>query len=292
MSYLKNFWKGNSMIVKIIRLLLLAFLLAAGTAMAQSDVEGSKDHPMFTRMPSFFIEDYQTSDFDSNLFIVSTKVEGDWEEKSVEGRKTTIWYTLQEGAKGPSSLQIIRNYQKAAEKISGKKLYENDDPGARRLTMMVPGGGKETWLQVESSGPGGYVLTIIEKGDLKQEVTATDMLDAINKDGHVALYINFDTGMATIKPDSAPIIDQIAAMMKSVPALKLAVEGHTDNVGDAKKNKKLSEDRANAVVQAIAEKGIDKSRMSAAGFGAEKPVGDNKAETGRAKNRRVELVKR
>lgn len=281
------------MIVKTFRLLLLAFLLAVGTATAQPDAEGSKDHPMFTRMPGFYIEDYQASDFDSNQFIVSTKVEGDWEEKSIEGKKTTIWYTLQEGAKESSALQIIRNHQKAAEKIGGKKLYENDDPGARRLTMMVPGGGKETWVQVESSGiPAGYVLTIIEKGDLKQEVTATDMLDALNKDGHVALYINFDTGKATIKPDSAPIIDQIAAMMKSSPALKLAVEGHTDNVGDAKKNKKLSEDRANAVAQAIAEKGIEKSRMSSAGFGAEKPVGDNKAESGRAKNRRVELVKR
>jgi len=280
------------MILISFRLLLLTFLLAAGTATAQPDVEGSKDHPMFTRMPGFYIEDYQASDFDSNQFIVSTKVEGDWEEKSVEGKKTAIWYTLQEGAKGPSSLQIIRNHQKAAEKIGGKKLYENDDPGSRRLTMMVPSGGKETWVQVESSGSGGYFLTIIEKGDLKQEVTATDMLDAINKDGHVALYINFDTGKATIKPESAPIVDQIAAMMKSAPALKLTVEGHTDNVGDAKKNKKLSEDRANAVVQAIVAKGIDKSRMSAAGFGAEKPLDDNKSESGRAKNRRVELVKK
>ncbi|MBF0633065.1 MAG: OmpA family protein [Nitrospinae bacterium] len=276
---------------KVFRLLLPAFLLILGTASAQTDVEGSKDHPMFTRMPGFFIEDYQASDFDSNQFIVNAKV--DWEEKSVEGKKTTIYYTLKEGAKESSSLQIVRNFQKAAEKIGGKKLYESEDPGARRLTMMVPGsGGKETWVQVESSGPGGYVLTVIEKGDLKQDITANEMLDALNKDGHVALYINFDTGKATMKPDSAPIIEQIAAMMKSAPSLKLAVEGHTDNVGDAKKNKKLSEDRANAVAQAIVAKGIDKGRMTSAGFGAEKPVDDNKTESGRAKNRRVELVKK
>ena len=280
------------MTVKAFRLLLPAFLFAVGMASAQSDVAGSKDHAMFTRMPGFFIEDYQTSDFDSNQFTVATKVEGDWVEQSVEGRKTVIYYTLQEGAKGPSSLQITRNHQKAAEKIGGKKLYENDDPGARKLTLMVPGGGKETWVQVESGGLGGYILTIIEKGDLKQEITATDMLDALNKDGHVALYINFDTGKSTMKPDSAPIIDQIAAMMKSAPSLKLSVEGHTDNVGDAKKNKKLSEERANAVAQAIAAKGIDKARMASAGFGSEKPVDDNKKESGRAKNRRVELVKK
>lgn len=281
------------MMAKALRLLLPAFLLIVGTASAQTDIEGSKDHPMFTRMPGFFIEDYQASDFDSNQFMVSTKTEGDWEEKSVEGKKTVINYTLAEGAKTPSTLQIIRNYQSAAEKIGGKKLYENNDPGNRRITMMVPGGGKETWVQVESGAPAlGYILTIIEKGDLKQDVTANEMLDALNKDGHVALYINFDTGKATMKPDSAPIIEQIAAMMKSAPSLKLAVEGHTDNVGDAKKNKKLSEERANAVAQAIAGKGIDKGQMSSAGFGAEKPVDDNKTESGRAKNRRVELVKK
>lgn len=281
------------MIVKAFRLLLPALLLIVGTATAQSDAEGSKDHPMFTRMPGFFIEDYQVSDFDSNQFMVSTKVEGDWEEKSVEGKKTTINYTLAEGAKTPSTLQIIRNYQSAAEKIGGKKLYENNDPGNRRITMMVPGSGKETWVQVESGAPAlGYILTIVEKGDLKQEITANDMLDALNKDGHVALYINFDTGKATMKPDSAPIIEQIASMMKSAQSLKLAVEGHTDNVGDAKKNKKLSEERANAVAQAITAKGIDKGRMTSAGFGAEKPVDDNKTESGRAKNRRVELVKK
>jgi len=279
------------MLLKPFQLLLLALLFTVGTATAQSDAEGSKDHPMFTRMPGFYIDDYQASDFDSHQFTVFAKV--DWEEKSVEGKKTTIYYTPQEGAKPVSTLQIIRNFQNAAEKIGGKKLYESEDPGWRRLTMMVPGGGKETWVQVESSGsPAGYVLTIIEKGALKQEITASDMLDALNKDGHVALYINFDTGKATIKPDSAPIIDQIAAMMKSTPALKLAVEGHTDNVGDAKKNKKLSEDRANAVAQAIVAKGIDKGRMTSAGFGSEKPVEDNKTESGRSKNRRVELVKK
>jgi outer membrane protein OmpA-like peptidoglycan-associated protein len=278
------------MIVKAFRLLLPVLLLSVGTAIAQSDVAGSKDHPMFSRMPGFFIEDYQASDFDSNLFMVNAKV--DWEEKSVEGKKTMIYYTLPEGAKAPSTLQVIRNHQAAAEKIGGKKLYEGTDPGARRLTMLISGGGKETWVQVQGDAPGGYVLTIIEKGELKQDVTATDMLDALNKSGHIALYINFDTGKATMKPDSAPIVDQIAAMMKSAPALKIAVEGHTDNVGDAKKNKKLSEDRANAVAQAIAGKGIDKARMTSAGFGAEKPVDDNKTDGGRAKNRRVELVKK
>ncbi len=80
--------------------------------------------------------------------------------------------------------------------------------------------------------------------------------------------------------------------MKDNPDLKIGVEGHTDNVGDPKKNKILSEDRAKAVVSAIVKQVIDASRLSASGFGHEKPIADNATDEGRAKNRRVELVKK
>jgi outer membrane protein OmpA-like peptidoglycan-associated protein len=84
----------------------------------------------------------------------------------------------------------------------------------------------------------------------------------------------------------------IATLLKSNPTLKLGVEGHTDNVGDAASNKKLSEARAKSVTAAIVASGVDAARLSAAGFGQEKPVADNRTEEGRAKNRRVELVKK
>jgi outer membrane protein OmpA-like peptidoglycan-associated protein len=74
-------------------------------------------------------------------------------------------------------------------------------------------------------------------------------------------------------------------------SLKISIEGHTDNTGNAAHNKKLSEDRANAVLNALTGQGIDKSRLSAQGFGSERPLVANDSEANKAKNRRVELVK-
>jgi len=139
---------------------------------------------------------------------------------------------------------------------------------------------------------GNYILTVVEKEAMKQEISATDMLNTLNKDGYVALDIHFDTGKSTIRDESRPMIEQIVKLMKDNGDLKLSIEGHTDNVGDAKSNKTLSEQRAKSVMDALVKNDIDGKRLSAVGYGQEKPVGDNRTEEGRAKNRRVELVKK
>ena len=118
------------------------------------------------------------------------------------------------------------------------------------------------------------------------------MLDALNKNGFIALYINFDTNKATIKPESQPTIDQIALLMKNNPDLKVSIEGHTDNTGTAANNNILSQQRADSVKAAVAKQSINVSRMTTKGWGQDKPVADNRTEEGRAKNRRVEIVKK
>ncbi|MEW6051751.1 MAG: OmpA family protein [Candidatus Zixiibacteriota bacterium] len=154
-------------------------------------------------------------------------------------------------------------------------------------------GGNELWVEVVPfNGGGDYYITLIAKESMKQEVTASGMLDALNRDGHVTLYINFDFGKSVIKTESMPIVEQIIQMMKANESLELNVEGHTDSVGDSKSNQVLSEGRAKAVVGAIVFGGIDMKRLSAVGFGEEKPIASNDTEEGRAKNRRVELVRR
>jgi outer membrane protein OmpA-like peptidoglycan-associated protein len=262
-------------------------------ASAQSDVAKSRDHPLFNRLAGFYIEDYQASDFNSHEFYVG-KPNDDWEMQSIEGKKTVIVYRIKEGAKQPSSLQIVRNYANAVAQSGGKQLYENKDPGARMVTLRLQKSGQDIWVSVEASGDSaeGYQLTIVERGEIAQEITASSIFDALSKQGRIALYINFDTGKATIKAESQPVVKQVVDMMKAHPEVKVAVEGHTDNVGAPAANKALSEQRAKAVVAAIAALGVSADRLSAAGFGQEKPLASNAAEDGRAKNRRVELVKK
>ena len=126
-------------------------------------------------------------------------------------------------------------------------------------------------------------------------VAASDktIYDEIAAKGRVATQgILFDTGSDRIKPESAPTLKEIAAMLQSHPELKLLVEGHTDNVGNAAENLKLSEARASAVKAALVrDHGVDGSRLQAKGLGSGKPVAPNTTAEGRQNNRRVELVK-
>lgn len=103
--------------------------------------------------------------------------------------------------------------------------------------------------------------------------------------------IQFDKSAAVIKPESFALMDEIAKVMKDNSKIKkVLVEGHTSSDGDANANMKLSEDRANAVMKGLVERGIDAKRLSAKGFGVTQPIADNKEEAGRVKNRRVEFT--
>lgn len=104
--------------------------------------------------------------------------------------------------------------------------------------------------------------------------------------------ILFDTGKATIKPESQAEIDRIAEYMKANPTVRFEVQGHTDNQGSDAVNDPLSQQRAEAVVKALESLGVDGFNLRAVGKGSHEPVADNKTEEGRAKNRRVEFVKK
>jgi outer membrane protein OmpA-like peptidoglycan-associated protein len=101
--------------------------------------------------------------------------------------------------------------------------------------------------------------------------------------------LSFETGKASISGDTAVEVDHIAAILKTYPDIKIAVEGYTDNVGDPIANKQLSKARANAVKARLIGKDIDPSRISTFGFGDDNPIADNSTEEGRAQNRRIEI---
>jgi outer membrane protein OmpA-like peptidoglycan-associated protein len=253
-----------------------------------------KDTPWFSSMPNFMIYDAEDKEFDSYNFFNGKNC------TTVEGRKFKRTYSLKEDAQKSSVIQIMRNYANAIKSMGGTVIYEgapqNADCAENNGINMVIGkavkDGNEMWIEIASLGGNDYYLTIIIKELMKQDVTARDMFEAINRDGHIALYINFDTGKSIIRDESKPIIEQIVQMMKSNPDLKIGVEGHTDNVGTPASNKTLSEARAKSVVSAIVGQGISPDRLSPAGYGQDKPIADNNTEEGRAKNRRVELVKK
>ena len=104
--------------------------------------------------------------------------------------------------------------------------------------------------------------------------------------------ILFETGKATLKPESMEEIEKVADYMKKNPNARFEVQGHTDNQGSDKINDPLSQQRAEAVVKALEEKGVDPFNLRAVGKGAHEPVADNKTDEGRAKNRRVEFIKK
>lgn len=277
----------------VVFLIVVAFLIAsalpinaATQQVKEPDASGCSDHPLFTRMLNMRLVSCKTIAFDSAKFKT-----GKGTEAVVEGKRFDIKYQTITGNEYPGPIAILRNHQQAITNIGGTVLFE--DP--RYTWLKVAKDGKEIWAQVDTAWNKGYMLTIIEKQAMAQEVVASADLfrSGLNSSGHVEVPgIFFDTGKSVLKPESEAAVAEIAKLLKADPVLKVYVVGHTDNVAALDLNLKLSQARADAVVQAlVAKHGIAAGRMSGQGIGPLSPVADNGADEGRAKNRRVELVK-
>jgi outer membrane protein OmpA-like peptidoglycan-associated protein len=242
-------------------------------------------------MPGYYIAGYHEAPFDSYAFTITES--GRAKEQAVEGRKFDFRYNLMENRPMPSALQIVRNYQNAARSAGGRVLHDTPEV----TTIRFAKDGKEVWFAVQTSNePSGMFITmvVVEKQAMQQDVTidAKAMARDLGEAGRVAIYgILFDTGKAELKPESAPALVEIAKLLKESPALKVYIVGHTDMVADVITNVKLSQARAQSVVNAlVSQHGIVSTRLIPHGDGPYAPVASNKTEEGRAKNRRVELV--
>ena len=269
-------------IAGVLGLLLLLSLVVSARVQAEPDRKGSKDHPLFTRMPGVYIMNYRQTDFDAFKFPLPNRG-----QELVEGKLFVIEYQTVKGGKKASALEIVRNHQAAIAQIGGETLFDNK---THITTVRVTKDGREFWAKVDAI-QGRYTLTIVEKKAMVQSVAAKVIFDELTQKGFLVIDVHFDTAKAVIKPESAPLIDQVAEMLRNNPDLKVSVEGHTDSVGDPKANQALSEARAKAVVEALTAKGVAADRLAAKGWGDQKPVADNKTDEGKAKNRRVELRK-
>jgi outer membrane protein OmpA-like peptidoglycan-associated protein len=125
----------------------------------------------------------------------------------------------------------------------------------------------------------------------KHQEKAADLERAIAEHGSVSIYgIHFDTGKATLRPDSTPALEAVLALINGKPGSRWTIAGHTDNQGGAELNQKLSEARAASVVAWLSAHGVEAARLQPKGFGMNQPVADNLTESGRALNRRVEVA--
>ncbi len=277
---------------KIIFSLVLGFLLMTSIALAQEDRKGCKDYPLFSRMEGFYIARCEEKAFDAEEFIdPETK-----KKVTIEGRKYSIDYDFKKGyEKKYSRLQISRNYINAITRIGGMG-YENHPQWPDSTYMKIVKDGKEIWSAFWQGYAGlAGKLCIIEKQAMTQEIVADAkfMAEGINTTGHVAIYgIYFDFNKTDVKPESDPALKEITKLLQQDPKLKIYVVGHTDNVGGLDYNMKLSQQRADAVVKELVSKyKIAPERLKAGGVGPLAPVTSNDTEEGKAKNRRVELVK-
>jgi len=271
----------------------LLVVITVPFAFSQDDAPGSKDFPGITRMPNTFLQAYNHLKFDAFNFPIAT-VNNQYKYQSVEGERYFISYKVKEGGERTSPLQEVRNYENAAKAAGGQVVWDlMNGANGGEATFKLHKGSSEIWVYLNAY-TGQYELNIVEKQAMAQEVTvdAAAMASSIADSGSVAIYgINFDTAKSDIKPESEPAIDQIAKLLTNDPALKVYIVGHTDMVGDAAANVKLSQARAQAVIANLVSKhGIAAARLIAFGAGPYAPVASNKTDEGRARNRRVELV--
>jgi len=298
------------------RVVIVACMFAAVSTMNASaqDVQGSKDHPLITRYPGSFIQDYSQQQYAQYLLPLGPP-QGDKFPKAqqLEGKVTHITY---DEPAHRSALEVFRNYQAALKSGGFTELFVcvgqaqciggqgsgwcgGCSPHFEAAKLSRPEGDVYVAVHIEQDNPDTHASAQVDVIELKPmqtglvAVNADALASDIDRTGHASVYgIYFDTGKADVKPESDSTLKEIATLLQRHPQLKLYVVGHTDNQGALEMNMDLSRRRADAVVKVLVSKyAVSASRLSAQGDGPTAPVASNDTETGRARNRRVELVK-
>ena len=168
----------------------------------------------------------------------------------------------------------------AALKAAGWTVVRQRDNG---LLAHYTRQGRDLWADV-SAGSGDLTFMVADAG-------ADNLAARLKRDCRAALNgVFFDFNRAVLKPESTPALTRARDALNANPGLAIEVQGHTDNVGQENYNLKLSEARAASVRQWLTGHGVDAGRLSARGYGKARPVADNDSDSGRARNRRVELA--
>jgi outer membrane protein OmpA-like peptidoglycan-associated protein len=196
----------------------------------------------------------------------------------------------------PESNQAVDGaHIEVTDKLNRKLELRADSNGAFRFENVPPGP-----LKFSVDAPGYFTAVAEVNVHAREDAQARILLNkrpaqpnvvVTGKEIKLKKQVHFQHDSAEILTDSEGILEELADLMSKRPDIKgVEVQGHTDNTGTAPYNLRLSQSRAQAVVDAIAKLGIDPSRMTAKGYGQEKPLGPNTTDAGRAKNRRVQVM--
>lgn len=290
-----------------------ASVAANAAAHVDAGADPGGDHPLIAPYQGSVRKTRSFEAFNEYLRIVGRDGKATKTER-LEGKLTRIRY---DNPKGRSTFEIERNYRDALTARGFRVDYEcakravcgtTARPGwqslnginlgiagdVRYFTGKLAYGSGEAFVSVAVNPQVTYVH-VLETAAMDRDMVAVDadaLAAGLEKDGRVRLDgIFFDTGKAQLKPTSNPALDQAAQLLRQQASLKLLIAGHTDNTGSDAANRTLSQQRAEAVRNALLARGVAADRLTAQGFGSGVPVADNASEAGRAQNRRVELVK-
>jgi outer membrane protein OmpA-like peptidoglycan-associated protein len=224
--------------------------------------------------------DFKADDCDYRDFD-SIKIDLPDGERTLAGRILTTHFVLSDPERDPVAILVTQNYRNALQTIGANIVSAPDDPWRVIATLQSDHG--QYWFLYQhgdgnDSSTGSYELTTIQIGGPPPKSCTLEVYG-----------VNFDFDKASLRADSAPVLEQVLALFASDPGYSAEIGGHTDNVGKPAYNLKLSDARAQAVKAWLVANGVAATRVSAHGYGDAKPLVANSSEENRAKNRRVEL---
>jgi outer membrane protein OmpA-like peptidoglycan-associated protein len=283
-----------------------------------ASAEQGADHPEVARFPGARINNYDYKEYEEFQLILAKPQRAPGgaftaaKLMPLEGKVTYIHYEM---PKSVSPLQVFRNYQSSLRRSGFSDLFTCDRPCTTENLSNFQGLMKARQLYLNYStdnqylaaqrnntyvslwvNDGGAFLFVVEKEKLDDGLMAvtgeSPIAKALGADGKVDLYgFQFDTGKAVLRDGSKPTLQELGKVLQDNPGLNVEVVGHTDDVGGADGNQRLSEARAAAVAEALSRSyGIAAPRLKTRGMGQTVPLAANTTEAGRAQNRRVEII--
>lgn len=253
-------------------------------ASLEPDAPGCADSKILPKLQFCRVDNCEKTASDHRDVAVREDEHGEAVVTPVDGDSSSTMYECREGT---TPGEVIHQAA-AALKASGFEVpYEfADNEGG--LTARKG----DLWVLLDAASRFYTLVELKAASELESAVDAVALAAAIEHYGHVPAYgISFLPGRADISPESVLALREVAAMLDDHPDWRIRVEGHTDNTGTKAANLQLSQKRAAAVANWLYLRGVKRARVEIAGLAGEHPVASNETEEGRAKNRRIELVK-